>query len=180
MTALSLPGRDTENGARILKVDHAGEHGAVQIYSAQLMVARWTAPQLLPLLREFRAHEAGHRASFEAELLRRGVPRCRSFALCALGGWTLGFITALCGRSAIAATTVAVERVVLRHLVQQMAVLQDVDPAAHQAVAAIVAEEQAHHDELAQHLPRSRFLTATLDRVVVASTEAVIWLGMKL
>lgn len=86
MTALSLPGSDTENGARFLKVDRAGEHGAVQIYSAQLMVLRWTAPQLLPLLREFRAPEAGHRAHFEAGLLRRGVLRCRSFALCALGG----------------------------------------------------------------------------------------------
>ncbi len=180
MTAFSLHDGDTEAGSRMLKVDHAGEHGAVQIYAAQLMVARWTAPQLLPLLREFQAHEIGHRARFEAELRRRGVRRCRSFLLCAAGGWVLGLVTALCGRSAIAATTVAVERVVLRHLEHQMAVLQNVDSAAYAAVAAIVAEEQAHHDELARYLPRSRFLTAGLERVVGASTEAVIWLGMRL
>lgn len=170
----------TELGARFLRVNHAGEHGAVQIYTAQLLVARWTAPQLLPLLSSFRLHEAGHRARFEAELRRRGAPRCRSFALCALGGWVLGLLTGLCGRAAIAATTVAVERVVLRHLEQQMATLHGSDPAAFQAVAAIVAEEQAHHDELALHLPQRRFWTHGVERVVAWSTEAAIWLGMRL
>lgn len=180
MNPLALPERDTEGGARILKVNHAGEHGAVQIYTAQLMVARFTAPQLLPVLREFKSHEAGHRARFGAELQRRGVSRCRSFALCAFGGWVLGLMTGLCGRSAIAATTVAVERVVLRHLEQQMMILRHSDPAAFRTVAAIVAEEQAHHDELAQHLPRRRFWTHGLERFVACSTEAVIWLGMRL
>ena len=49
---------------------------------------------------------------------RRGKPRCRSYHLCGVGGWMLGLITGLLGRQAIAATTVAVENVVLGHLQQ--------------------------------------------------------------
>jgi ubiquinone biosynthesis monooxygenase Coq7 len=75
---------DTEIGARILKVNHAGENGAVQIYAGQIFVARLTARSLVEQLREFKAHEERHRAIFLSELQRRGTPRCRSYLLCGL------------------------------------------------------------------------------------------------
>ena len=92
-----------ELGDRVLKVNHAGEHGAVNIYAGQRLVGRITAPSLLPQLREFQSHEEKHRAIFAGELERRGLRRCRSYTLCAVGGYVLGCVTALCGRSAIAA-----------------------------------------------------------------------------
>jgi ubiquinone biosynthesis monooxygenase Coq7 len=100
---------DTALGARILKVNHAGENGAVHIYAGQIFVARLTAPKLVAELREFKVHEERHRAIFSAGLQRRGQPRCRSHLVCGLGGLVLGLVTALSGRAAIAATTVAVE-----------------------------------------------------------------------
>ncbi|MFG6457481.1 demethoxyubiquinone hydroxylase family protein [Roseateles sp. BYS96W] len=169
---------DADLGARILKVNHAGENGAVHIYAAQILVARLTAPELVQDLREFRSHEERHRAIFQAELQRRGRQRCRSYLLCGVGGFVLGFVTALFGRRAIAATTVAVERVVLRHLQHQLTQLRPLDPAAVQAIEAIVADEQHHHDELAAQ-DRGRWVRC-LEPVVAASTETVIWLGMKL
>lgn len=179
MDVLTLAVTDTDLGARILKVNHAGENGAVHIYGAQILAARLTAPTLVAELREFRSHEERHRAIFEAELQRRGRPRCRSYALCALGGFLLGAVTGLLGRAAIASTTVAVERVVLRHLRVQIAQLKDIDPAAVQAIEAIVADEQRHHDELAAQGGGNRWVRV-LEPIVAASTEAVIWLGMKL
>ncbi|MCL7713774.1 demethoxyubiquinone hydroxylase family protein [Stenotrophomonas mori] len=166
-------------GDRILKVDHAGEHGAVNIYSGQLFMARLTAPGMVDELREFRAHEQRHRAIFAEELRRRGRPRCRSYWLCGVGGRVLGLITGLFGSGAISATTVAVESVVLRHLEQQLALLEDDDPAAVVAISAIVAEEQQHHDCSAGHLQGDRFWPRGLSPVVAAATEAVIWLGMR-
>jgi 3-demethoxyubiquinol 3-hydroxylase len=177
--ALAVGPADTDLGARILKVNHAGENGAVHIYAGQILVARLTAPALVGELREFRSHEERHRAIFAAELQRRGRPRCRSYALCALGGYVLGFVTGLFGRTAIAATTVAVERVVLGHLKTQIEQLQASDPAAVQAIEAIVADEQQHHDELVAQL-NGGFWISLLEPVVAASTETVIWLGMKL
>ncbi|HRE44597.1 MAG TPA: demethoxyubiquinone hydroxylase family protein, partial [Terricaulis sp.] len=49
---------------RILRVNHAGEHGAVFIYSAQLARARRAYPDLIPWLEETLAHEQRHRARF--------------------------------------------------------------------------------------------------------------------
>ena len=164
---------------RILKVDHAGENGAIHIYAAQILVARLTAPQLLPELREFKSHEQRHRDVFAAELQRRGVRRCRSYLFCGLGGWCLGLITGLLGRRAICATTVAVEQVVLRHLEHQMLELRD-DAQAVQAIESIVHEEREHHDRSAVLGARRSSMVAVLTPIVSAATEAVIWLGMKL
>lgn len=171
---------DTALGARILKVNHAGENGAVHIYAGQILVARLTAPSLVAELREFKAHEERHRAIFLAELQRRGQRRCRSYHLCGLGGLVLGMATALFGRAAIAATTVAVERVVLSHLAQQRQVLAGHDSAAVEAIGKIVEEEQQHHDHSAAHVRGNAFWPRLLTPIVAASTESVIWLGMRL
>jgi ubiquinone biosynthesis monooxygenase Coq7 len=166
-------------GGRVLKVDHAGEHGAVGIYAGQIMVARFMAPAMVSELREFISHERRHRALFLSELKRRGLPRCRSYWVCGTGGFLLGILTGLCGTGAISATTAAVERVVLRHLAEQMDALEGKDDAAYAAIASIVSEEQAHHDQSARRAS-GRFWSKVLTPVVAVSTEAVIWFGMHL
>ena len=167
-------------GDRVMKVDHAGEHGAICIYRAQRWMARWTAPAMVPEIDGFLEHERRHRAVFGAELARRGRARCRSFLACGLGGFVLGTVTGLLGRNAIAATTRAIEAVVLRHMREQIAELDGVDPQAVTALRDIVREEQAHHDASEAHLGRDTIWSAILDPVVAASTEAVIWMGMRL
>ncbi|WP_374526218.1 demethoxyubiquinone hydroxylase family protein [Sphingopyxis sp.] len=167
-------------GDRIMKVDHAGEHGAVCIYRMQRWFARWRAPDLLPELDEFIAHERGHRALFAAELQRRERRRCRSYLLCGLGGTLLGISTGLAGRGAMAATTVAIERVVLRHMRTQIDALRGTDPGAVELLQRIICEEQEHHDLSAARLVPGGFWSRLIDPVVAISTEAVIWLGMRL
>lgn len=169
----------TDLGDRIIKVNHAGEHGAIAIYTGQILLARLTAPRMVAELREFRSHEQRHRAIFGAELERRGRPRCRSYWLCGLGGFVLGAVTGLLGPAAIAATTTAVESVVLRHLEHQLAVLEGHDAEAVVAIASIVAEEQQHHDQSVAHGQADTLWAKLLTPVVSSSTEAVIWLGMR-
>jgi 3-demethoxyubiquinol 3-hydroxylase len=88
-------------------------------------------------------------------------------------------LTGLLGPQAIAATTVAVERVVLAHLNEQLSVLHGVDPAATAVIAGIVAEEQSHHDQSAQAVDREGLWFRLISPVVSFSTEAVIWIGMR-
>ncbi|MDQ0251657.1 ubiquinone biosynthesis monooxygenase Coq7 [Sphingomonas kyeonggiensis] len=176
LTARLAPGETL--GDRVLRVDHAGEHGAVCVYRAQRRLARWTAPDLLSEIDEYIAHEMRHRALFAAELARRGQPRCLSYPVCATLGTLLGTLTGLLGRHAISATTVAIERVVLRHMAQQIAALSASDPAAVLILTDILAEEQEHHDRSAAHLPGGHF-QKLLDTGVAAATEAVIWIGMR-
>ena len=167
-------------GDRILKVNHAGEHGAVNSYAGQLLLARLRAGTMLAELTEFKAHEERHRSIFASELERRGLRRCRSYWLCGAGGFLLGLLTGVLGQQAMATTTVAVERVVLRHLQQQLHDLGQVDPKAIRAISAIVRDEQEHHDRSAARAGSGGFLNRLLAAIVSGATEAVIWLGMRL
>ncbi|SDR37876.1 ubiquinone biosynthesis monooxygenase Coq7 [Pseudomonas cannabina] len=166
-------------GNRMMKVDHAGEHGAICIYSGQLLMARLFVPSMVDELKEFLSHERRHRTVFQEELQRRNYARCRSYWLCGIGGLALGLLTGICGRKAIVATTVAVESVVLKHLAHQLDVLVNIDPYAVAAITSIVEEEQHHHDHSAAQIdvrdPWFRMLTP----MVTAWTEAVIWMGMR-
>jgi len=176
----AIPARESEEFAsRVLKVNHAGENGAVNIYAGQIFFARITAPRMVAELVEFKSHEERHRAVFWAELRRRNRPRCRSYWLCGIGGFILGLITGAFGRRAIAATTVAVERVVLRHLEQQLEQLRERDEAAVEAIESIVVEERQHHDQSASHIAAGQFWPRVPSPIVSASTEAVIWVGMR-
>lgn len=180
MEAIDQPADAIDLGSRILKVNHAGEHGAINIYSGQILMARFRARSMVDELVAFRAHEQRHRSIFWAELQRRDRPRCKSYWLCGIGGFFLGIITGLFGPHAIAATTVAVERVVLRHLEQQVVVLSGRDPSAIAAIKSITQDERLHHDQSASQVDAEGFWFRILSPVVSASTEAVIWLGMRL
>ncbi|HEX7026574.1 MAG TPA: demethoxyubiquinone hydroxylase family protein [Gammaproteobacteria bacterium] len=167
-------------GGRIVKVNHAGEFGAINIYRAQILVAGLISPRIVPILKDFLAHEKKHLEIFRAVLAKRGVRRCRSYWLCGVGGYALGFITALLGKSGIMACTAAVETVVTGHLIKQMEALRrDGDIEALRAVEAIVAEE-AEHREVGVAEGQNSILYKPLGLVVSAATSFVIWLGMKL
>ncbi len=167
-------------GDRIMKVNHAGEQGAIAVYATQRWIARWRAPEMVAELTDFLAHERRHRALFAAELAARGRARCRSYHLCALAGVTAGTVTGLMGRGALASTTLAIERVVLHHLTLQLATLDGQDAAACATIRAIIAEEQEHHDCSAARLGAPKLLERIIDRAIASATRAVIWLGMRL
>lgn len=167
-------------GDRVMKVDHAGEHGAICIYRAQRWFARFRAPEMVAEIDGFLEHERRHRAVFGAELERRGRQRCRSFLFCGLGGFALGAFTGLAGRQAIAATTVAIESVVLRHMREQITTLAATDCAATAALESVISDEEHHHHlSMDRAGPANRWL-AVLRPIVSVSTETVIWLGMHL
>lgn len=164
---------------KMIKVDHAGENGAVNIYRAQKAVSRIRAPGLFGLLAENQSHEEEHRRIFAVYLADNGIRRCISYHLCGIGGYTLGFVTGLIGPRAVAATTYAVEHVVLTHLEEQLRFLGEHDASAHDCVSRIVDDERAHHDTAESHMNKDGFLTRVLVFIVSLSTEGVIRFGMR-
>lgn len=92
----------------------------------------------------------------------------------------LGAFTGLAGRQAIPATPVAIERVVLRHMHEQVETLNGVDEEAVTTLRQIIAEEQEHHDLSAARVAPGSVRPRMIDPVVASSTGAVIWLGMRL
>lgn len=92
----------------------------------------------------------------------------------------LGLLTGLLGANAIAATTAAVERVVLRHLERQLITLRGVDVDAVTAITGIVEDVRVHRDHGERLVEPDSFWMRVLTPIVSASTEIVIWLGMRL
>ncbi|MAZ03518.1 MAG: demethoxyubiquinone hydroxylase family protein [Sneathiella sp.] len=163
----------------MIKVDHAGENGAVNIYRAQRTVARFRSRSLTRQLEQNMQHELAHRRLFANYLAENGIRRCKSYFACGAGGYVLGFVTGLIGPTAIAATTYAVENVVLKHLQEQIHYLRQEDKDAHDRVMQIIEDEKAHHDAARDQLPGNQLMTNILIRVVKFCTECVIRFGMR-
>src|SRR4029450_11479736 len=101
--------------ARIVRVNHAGEFGAIRIYSAQILVAKRFWPGCVPSLSEMLGHERTHCAAFRSIMPERQSRPCRVMQFWSWGGWLLGFVTALLGPQGIWACTAAVEAGVAPH-----------------------------------------------------------------
>ena len=174
--ARSTP-RDTLTISRIVKVNHAGEYGAIRIYSAQVGVASWRYPDVVPALSEMLSHEKKHCAAFFGAMPERRSRPCRIMSLWSSGGWLLGFATALLGRQAIWVCTAAVEAAVHRHLDDQLAFLAGRDAELHRIIADIREEELSHlhHAEaqIVSSAPGYRVLRGLISHV----TDTLIWLS---
>lgn len=168
---------DRRTVARILKVNHAGEYGAIRIYRAQIWIARQFYPDLLAFLEETLAHEIDHCAKFRQAMPDRDAKPCRIMALWGNGGLILGFVTALMGRQAIWICTAAVEAAVHRHLDDQLNFLRDRDTALHHLIESIQGEELSHLEHARQRIASRGPLSTLLHRFISRTTDAVIWLS---
>lgn len=164
---------------RVLKVNHAGEVGAIKIYAAQIAWARRFYPQIVPELEEMRQDEVEHARLFLAAMPARQARPCRVMSLWSRGGYVLGFVTALFGEETVWVCTEAVEATVHRHLEDQMTFLKDRDPGLYGIIGSIQEQEMAHLEGAREHLAASR--RSTLDAVaywlIASATETLIWLS---
>jgi len=162
---------------RILKVNHAGEYGAIRIYRAQLWVARRLYPDVAAFLEETLAHEIRHCAMFREAMSQKSARPCRVMSLWGNGGLVLGFFTALLGRQGIWICTAAVESTVHKHLDDQLHFLRGRDEELRALIFSIQEEEAAHmHHALVRIATRARW-ARLLNAIISGCTEAVIWLS---
>ncbi|MBY5346663.1 demethoxyubiquinone hydroxylase family protein [Rhizobium leguminosarum] len=162
---------------RILKVNHAGEFGAIRIYGAQILVARRLFPDIVPALEEMRRDEIDHCRLFREAMPARCAKPCRVMEFWSLGGSVLGFLTALAGRNMIWICTEAIESTVHRHLEDQLAFLAKRDPELHALIASIQKQELAHLRTAESSQKGQGLSHALLLPVVGALTDLMIWLS---
>ncbi|KLN60255.1 ubiquinone biosynthesis protein UbiB [Kiloniella spongiae] len=163
--------------SRIVKVNHAGEYGAIRIYRAQIWVARLLYPEIVAFLMETLEHEINHCALFRSAMPERNSRPCRIMGLWGNGGLVLDFVTSLFGRQGIWICTAAVEKAVHHHLEDQLFFLKDKDPALYSLIKDIQAEELSHlqhaEDNITVNSSWARLLTCS----ITLATDAVIWLS---
>jgi ubiquinone biosynthesis monooxygenase Coq7 len=163
--------------ARIVRVNHAGEFGAIRIYSAQIIVASKLYPEIVPALATMLRHEKIHCAKFLAAMPERNSRPCRVMSFWSWGGWLLGFFTALAGRQAIWICTAAVEAAVHRHLDDQLHFLAGRDAGLSSTILSIREEELAHLQHAEDHIDTRGAGARLLRRMITFATDAVIWLS---
>jgi len=141
-----------ENNAEIaemIRVDHAGEYGALRIYEGQLAVLkrRPHASGDVSAIRHMAQQERDHFAIFERLIHERQVRPTALAPVWHAAGFALGAATALLGAKAAMACTAAVEETIEAHYAGQAERLGARDPALKKTIEKCREEELAHRDE---------------------------------
>jgi len=151
----------------MIRVNHAGEYGAMRIYEGQLAVLerRSRDGKAVAAIRRMADQEARHLGQFERLANERRVRPTALSPIWHMAGFALGAATALLGTRAAMACTAAVEEVIDGHYARQIERL-DGDPELKETVAEFRAEEIAHRDEALAHgaamAPGYRFLSESI------------------
>lgn len=106
---------------RMIRVDHAGEYGAVRIYEGQLAVLGNAVSR--PEIEHMAEQERVHLDKFNSLIRERKVRPTALMPLWHMAGFALGAGTALMGEKAAYACTVAVEETIDEHYAEQVAAL---------------------------------------------------------
>ncbi|HEY3695772.1 MAG TPA: demethoxyubiquinone hydroxylase family protein [Phenylobacterium sp.] len=168
--------------AEILRVDHAGELGAVAIYRGQRAVLGEARghERLAGQLADMEAHEAAHLARFEALLAARKVRPTALTPLWRLAGFALGAGTALMGDKAAHACTEAVETVIEEHYAGQIAELAGREPELAAELSAFRDDELAHRDIALAEGARDAVAYPVLSRLIRLGCRAAIRLSERI
>jgi len=139
---------------RMIRVDHAGEYGANVIYAGQMAVLG-SDPKLGPLIQHMWDQEKHHLATFEKMMPEHKARPSALLPFWHVAGFALGAGTALLGKEAAMACTVAVETAICDHYNKQLRTLEADTGADHSQLMKTISqfrdEEQEHHDIGIEH-----------------------------
>ncbi len=179
---LPLPGdlSQEEDIKRMLRVDHAGETGAVRIYQGQLAVMGKDHPNY-DLVKHMLEQEERHLATFNEILPDKGVRPSLLDPLWNVAGFALGTATALMGDKAAMACTEAVEEVIDEHYQEQRNKLQHwkKEPELEKTIAQFQAEELEHKDLAVENGAHETPGYKALHGVIKSGCRAAIWLAKR-
>ena len=166
----------------MIRVDHAGEYGAVQIYRGQLAVFKRIGAKAhaARLIAAMEAGEQEHLATFDKLIADRGVRPTLMAPLWRVAGFGLGAVTALMGEEAAHACTEAVEEVIEQHYADQSAALGDNDPQLRDIVDRFRADETAHKQTAVEQGAREAPGYPLLSAAIKLGCRAAIRISEKL
>ena len=133
----------------MIRVDHAGEHGAVRIYDGQLAVFDKIPgmEETAELIRHMAAQEEEHLTHFDGLIVEKDIRPTAFGPLWDVAGFTLGAVTALMGKKAAMACTAAVETGIDAHYAAQLDELENgADDDLRATIEKFRADEAAHRD----------------------------------
>ena len=166
----------------MIRVDHAGEYGAVRIYEGQLAVLRGRkgTEHSVATIAHMAEQEQRHLKAFDTLINERKVRPTALEPVWRVAGFALGAATAALGEKAAFACTAAVEEVIDEHYAGQVAALEGKDEDLKATVEQFRLEEVEHRDTAlengAEQAPGYRLLSG----VIKAGCRAAIKLSEKI
>jgi ubiquinone biosynthesis monooxygenase Coq7 len=161
-----------------IRVNHAGEYGARRIYAGQMAVLRRTKEEAL--LRHMAEQEAVHLQYFDETMKARHIRPTALMPVWHVLGFALGAGTALLGRKAAMACTVAVEEVIDQHYQSQLDELESGEKDLKAHISKFRQEELEHRDIGLTHDAREAPAYGLLTTAIKTGSRLAIWLSKRI
>tara|TARA_B100001057_G_scaffold497971_1_gene603618 strand:+ start:332 stop:862 length:531 start_codon:yes stop_codon:yes gene_type:complete len=165
-----------------IRVDHAGERGAVKIYEGQLLALNTLIKDenLKKTIEEMKVHEKEHCQYFENEIRRRNIKPTKFLPLWDLLGVGLGFGSTLLGKKAAMLCTASVEEVIDEHYQNQINQLDSDEKELKKKIIKFRQDELHHKDIAYEKGATKKGLYSIMDKIIKVGSKIAINISEKI
>ena len=166
---------------QFIRVDHAGERGAIKIYEGQLLALKtfMKNDKLKNQIEEMKEHEKEHAEFFDKEIKKRNIKPTKFLPLWDLLGVGLGFGATILGTKAAMLCTASVEEVIDEHYQNQINRIEDDEKELKKKIVKF-REDELHHKDIAYDNGATKEgFYSILDKVIKTSSRIAITISEK-
>jgi len=165
-----------------IRVDHAGERGAIKIYEGQLLALNTVVKneELKKKIEKMQTHEREHCDYFEKEIKRRNIKPTKFLPLWDLLGVGLGFGSTLIGKKAAMLCTASVEEVIDKHYQNQINQLKNDEKELKSKIIKF-REDELHHKDIAYEEGATKEgFYSIMDKIIKTGSKIAIGISEKI
>ena len=165
-----------------IRVDHAGERGAIKIYEGQLLALNTFVKDdhLKKTVEEMKEHEKEHCDYFENEIKKRQIKPTKFLPLWDLLGVALGFGCTILGKKTAMLCTASVEEVIDKHYLDQIKQLGDDEKNLKKKIIKFREDELNHKDIAYEKGATKKGVYSILDKVIKTGSKIAINISEKI
>ena len=166
----------------IIRVDHAGERGAIKIYEGQLLALKTLKQNesLKNTIEEMKEHEKEHLEYFEKEIQKRNIKPTYFLPLWDVMGVALGFGTVLLGEKAAMLCTASVEEVIENHYENQLEKLGNDEKDLKEKIKKFKSDEINHKNIAYENGATNKGIYSIMDKIIKTSSKIAINISEKI
>ena len=165
-----------------IRVDHAGERGAIKIYEGQLLALNTIVKndELKKTIGEMKKHEEEHSNFFEDEIEKRNIKPTKFLPLWDLLGLGLGFSSTILGKKAAMLCTASVEEVIDEHYKSQIDQIEVDEKDLREKIIKFRQDEIDHKDIAYEKGATKKGLYSIMDKIIKSSSKIAIKISEKI
>ena len=173
---------DKKKLEEFIRVDHAGERGAIKIYEGQLLALNLFIKdkKLKEMIEEMKDHEKEHLEFFDKEIKKRKIKPTKFLPLWDLLGVGLGFSSAIMGKKATMLCTASVEEVIDGHYQNQINQIQSDEKDLKEKIKKFREDELDHKDIAYENGANKDGVYYFFDKIIKTGSKIAISLSEKI